>query len=61
MMIVYSVVHKVNVFEFQETEFKRYNRDVYNLALIAITGHFDWLVQNCVLNIDRFTFKQRWL
>ena len=29
-MIVDSVVHKVNVFEFLKTEFKSYNRDVYN-------------------------------
>ena len=28
-MIVYSVVHKVNVFEFLKTEFKSYNRDVF--------------------------------
>ena len=26
MMIVYSVVHKVNVFEFQKTKFERLNR-----------------------------------
>ena len=29
MMIVYSVVHKVNVFEFLKMELEKYNRDVY--------------------------------
>ena len=34
MMTVYSVVHKVNFFEFRKTRFERYNRVFYKLTFV---------------------------